>query len=169
MDPDDSDFVSDSPVMTLFNLLSRQWDCAPKTGSLGNRDLTVLFLSSLLGQCLLLGSQEWQQWSWCPVQMPASPPRPTLRASQHNGSSKAVSCTWQNCMCQHYRGLLNSKPIQILICTSCFIKLIISNLWEQTHRVSSLPSRSTFCTYHHFFPLYLYLGQKSLGIVFSKI
>lgn len=78
-------------------------------------------LSSLLGQSLLLGSQEWQQCRLCPVQMPASPPRPMLRASQHNRSSKAMSYTWQNCLRQHYRGLLNPKSTQILISTSCLL------------------------------------------------
>lgn len=118
----------------------------------GSRQYFSSILSSLLGQSLLLGSQEWQQCRLCPVQMPASPPRPMLRASQHHRSSKAMPYTWQNCKRQHYRGLLNPKPKQILISTSCFIKLIISNLWKQSQRVSSLPSHSALCiSHHHFF------------------
>lgn len=124
-------------------------------------------LSSLLGQSLLLGSQEWQQCRLCPVQMPASPPRPMFRVSQHNRSSKAMSYTWQNCLRQHYRVLLNPKPTQILISSSCFIKLIIANLWEQSQRGPAFPL--TVPSAHTItFPFRLYLGQESLGIMFPQ-
>lgn len=141
MNTDDGDSVTDSRVMAPFNLLGRQWDWAPKTSSLGNRELTVLFLHplQLIGSKSLAGKPRVVQCRLYPVQMPASPPRPTFRASQHNRSSKAVSYTWQNRLHQHYRGLLNPKPTQILISTSCFIKLIISNLWEQSQRVPAFP------------------------------
>ena len=114
MDADESNFVNDRPTIWWLHFLwDRKWDCAPKTGLLGKRKPTALFLSSRSAHrvaascCCKAKSSSYADDAqhWCQ----------RVHQCQCYGyvctakNSRAISHRSQSC-----RRWLNSKPTQIL-------------------------------------------------------